>query len=112
MSAKVAVIIGDYANGWSDAVIVQDYVPKIKQDQILQDRPMIHRVMNEALIRVIAEIERNETINPKPKDEPCCDSFAAWAKKQIAPPRELKVCPFCGTEITNERRAKFLTCEE
>jgi hypothetical protein len=106
MSAKIAVIIGDYSNGWSDAQIVQ-MVGNFSEKQCRGEHQReVTEIMSDACAKVVAAIERNEGICPKPKDEPCCDKFEAWAEGQDFP-EKMKLCPFCGTVISVERGAKY-----
>lgn len=105
MSAKVAVIIGDYSNGWSDAIIIQN-VAKFKQSDTNKDLMFTNKVMSEACLNVIKALEANELINPLPEDEPCCEKFEGWAEDQKND--DVKLCPFCGIKITEKRKKKFL----
>lgn len=105
MSAKIAVIIGDYSNGWSDAIIVQD-VGNFNQKDCAKDRDFVRSVLAQAVGNVINTIEAHEVICPKPQDEPCCDKFKEWAK-ELLPGTSVKHCPFCGTKITPAREKKF-----
>jgi len=107
MSAKIAIIIGDYSNGWSDAIIVQDVLP-FKTEQLRNDRKAVMAVLSEKLLDVLSVLEGNEVINPKPKDTPCCTSFEEWAMGQTKDSK-FNVCPFCSTKITVERRDKYFT---
>jgi len=101
--AKVAIVIGDYSNGWNDGIVVQNYLP-FPHDNLQQDMEL----MTVALLDFISKVEKNELINPKPVDEPCCKVFEAWAKKaKEGIESEVKLCPFCGTVITKERREKY-----
>jgi len=107
MSLKMAIIAGDYSNGWSDAVIVQQ-VTKIESiKQLAEDRDYVSGVMSTNLNKCIAEIEANKTVNPRPKDEPCCEKFEEWAihLEKIA---SCVCCAYCGTKITDERRKKYV----
>ncbi len=110
MSTKIAVIIGDYSNGWNDAIIVQNVMKIKNQEQLREDRAFVQGVMTDAMIQVIEQIEANPKTNPIPQDEPCCDNFEKWAKSQdVAEMPTLKSCPCCGREISKERREKYLS---
>lgn len=105
MGAKVAICIGDYSNGWNDAIIVQDFLP-FKLGQVHNRREFTLETMNKALLGIINMLTGDEVINPKPKDETCCRQFEEWAVT-INKDAKCILCPFCGTKITDERRNKF-----
>lgn len=104
MSAKVAMIIGDYSNGWNDAIIVQG-VATFKQEVCNRDRKTVMDAMTKHVTDFISGIEGNEVFCPTPNDAPCCDKFVAWAKDQ-AKEAAFACCPCCGKKITDERKAK------
>jgi len=105
VSAKIAICIGDYSNGWSDAIIVQD-VLSFDQKKLQADRPFVLGLMADTVQSLVQQIEANELINPKPKDEACCKDFEAWAREQDSLSK-IKVCPLCSTKMTPEREKKF-----
>lgn len=105
MSAKVAVIIGDYSNGWSDAQIVQ-LVGNFTEKELRGDKQsFVLEIMSKACQQVVRSIESDERICPKPKDDPCCAKFEEWAGSK--PHSGEKNCPYCGTAITKERGERF-----
>jgi len=108
MAAKVAIIIGDYSNGWSDAIMVQNYF-SFKQEELNKDREYTMEKMSQHLLAFIEDIENNETINPTPKDEPCCDKFEDWVNSLSDKTLEYSICPMCGKHITPERKNKYLS---
>lgn len=78
--------------------------------QLSEDRDFVNAVFNKAIIQAITQLESNEKINPKPKDEPCCNSFDKMAgcsdnRKWL---ESMVFCPFCNTQITKERKDKYL----
>ena len=103
MSAKLAVIIGDYSNGWSDAWVVQVPIEGTKQADLAKDRKVVLARMNEAALDIAEFIQHNEKINPVPEDEPCCKDFADWYKTN----ETAFFCGKCGKKITAERAEKF-----
>ena len=105
MSTKIAVIIGDYSSGWSDAWIVQEPTKINDIGQLRNDRDAVRQVMCQALAIVVRVVESNEKINPVPHDAPCCDGFKAWVRGQLT--EDLKYCGLCATAITPERRKAF-----
>lgn len=105
MSTKIAVIIGDYSNGWSDAWIVQEPTKINEIGQLRNDREAVMRIMCDALASVIYAVESNEKINPVPHDAPCCEGFKAWVMGQLT--EDLRYCGLCATAITPERRKAF-----
>ena len=107
MSTKAALILGDYSNGWGDAVIVQLVTKFPKIDSLNADREFVTKVMSKHLNDTITELEGNEKINPLPLDETCCDKFQEWAK-DLEKTSSCLLCPFCGVRISDERRKKFI----
>jgi hypothetical protein len=103
MSAKIIIAIGEYPSATGD-VLVQGSV-KFHSEKTRQDRAGVMAVLNEHLIAITESLEGNERINPRPLDEPCCDEFSAGAK---GVPWDAQRCPYCGKEITDERREKFM----
>jgi hypothetical protein len=108
MSTKVAVIIGDYSNGWSDAWIVQGVLEIPNMAALKKDQKSVLGELNRVLLDLIQSLDKNEYINPKPKDEACCDKFVYWFSAHSVTDKEsFKACTFCGEKITDERRKKF-----
>lgn len=110
MSTKIAVIIGDYSNGWSDSWFVQQTtsIPNIKE--FVKDRESVHALMSAALKSIIDGVEKNPRINPAKAEEPCCEAFKPWADGQKAEVfAKVKFCGPCGTEITPHRRETVKT---
>ena len=104
MGAKIAVVIGDYSNGWSEAIFVQQTL-KFGQKSLESDREKTMQVLTKALLLAIKELEADEKINPLPKNDPCCEHWSEFASgNDVA---KMKVCPLCATPITKERHEKF-----
>lgn len=107
MSMKMAIIAGDYTNGWSDAVVVQA-VSRIKSvDALNANREFVAKIMTQHLNETLATLEGNDQLNPIPLDEPCCTNFTAWAKG-LDKETTCILCPYCGTKISDERRKKYV----
>lgn len=104
MSTKIAVIIGDYSNGWNDAWIIQAATKIKNQETLKSTQPFVMERMSAALNRLISDLEENEAINPTPKDEPCCEGLQAT----LTANPEMKCCGDCGAKITPERRKRFV----
>ena len=104
MSAKIAVVIGDYSNGWGDSIFVQQTL-KFSQKNLEADREKTMKVLTSALLTAVKELEADDNINPKPKDEPCCEHFVDFANKNDI--SKMKMCPLCGSPITKERHSRF-----
>ncbi len=105
---KLAVIIGDYSNGWSDCIMVQLHSDKIQQNDCMKDRESTMNILNKHAIEALSELENNDKINPKPNDEPCCEKFEEWAKEtDIKVGKDMAVCPMCLTKISDERKKKY-----
>ncbi len=112
MSSKMAIIIGDYSNGWSDSIQIQQ-VTKIETIKNFgNDKDFVLSVLAKHLNQAVNELENNETINPQPKDEPCCDKFKEWSGSITEMDKDVKVCPFCAIKITEERRKRFIKIKE
>ena len=106
MSTKAALILGDYSNGWSDAIIVQSVTNFREIKQLNKDRDFVMNVMIRHLNDAVAELEANEKLNPIPKDEVCCANFEGWAVKQ-SKSSNIPFCPYCQKAITDERKKRF-----
>jgi len=94
-------------------MMVQVHSEKLVQKDCAKDRRYAMNVLNEHANSALEDLEKNEKINPLPKDETCCEAFENWAKqfnKTIG--KDLKSCPFCKTDITEERRQKYFTKED
>ncbi len=102
MSTKIAIVIGDYSNGWSDSIVVQTVSAFKNMATLNADRSFVMEKMNEALVKLTGELEANAVINPKDPALPCCDGFEAWFKD-----KESKFCGLCGTPVVKERREAF-----
>ena len=105
MSTKVAVIIGDYSNGWADAWIVQQPTSIVDMKQLLHDKRALQDAMNKALNMVVEAIETNPKINPILADEPCCERFAEWAIEHLT--SDIEFCGRCGKPVSADRRRRF-----
>lgn len=108
MSTKIAVIIGDYSNGWSDSWVIQEPTKIANIKQLEADRDAVREIMGAALGVVIKAVEGNENINPRPADEPCCAKWEEVVKEcsDLLNADKFKRCPECGVIITKERREK------
>lgn len=107
MSAKITIAIGDYSNGWNDAIAVQDYLP-FKQSQLAADRRKVNEILSNCLYAAMDAVLGDPKLNPKPADDPCCDKFEEWGKTQEQT-SDLPRCPYCGMAITQERKNRFFT---
>ena len=106
MSTKIAICIGDYSNGWSDAWIFQAPTKIKSQDQLKAAQGEVAELCNKALVALAAALEGSKAINPRDPAEPCCESFAAFAKdftKDQADRTPPRFCPGCGAKIEKDR---------
>jgi hypothetical protein len=111
MSAKIAICLGDYSNGWNDAAIAQGVLPFKQAEAFKNGRHVINEILARHLNAIMDELESNPVVNPIPNDEPCCDKFQEWSSryKELDKTDDLVCCPFCGKKITLERRKKWFT---
>ncbi len=105
---KVALILGDYSNGCSDSIQVQVVTNTLTIKQFSNDREFVTKVLSKHLNAAVNELDANEKINPKPKDEPCCEKFKEWAGTLTEMDKEVAFCPYCQTVISPERKKLFI----
>ena len=105
MSGKIALTFNaDYRTAYT-----QEFNLDIDEKVLKQNIPIIASITNEVMTHLAAVLNGIDAITRVAPHEPCCAAFSEWAPTQQR--NGFKACPYCGTPITDQRRAKYLRSE-
>jgi hypothetical protein len=94
---QVVITIGSY----SSTLSISSIAMMLDTDATFKHRDTVMAKLEEAATSIVNLLE-SPALNPKPKDEPCCDKF----KEQFN--KDAKFCAACGTEVSEELRKTML----